>query len=268
MTFILAVSGKKQSGKSTLVDFLVEWFENEGLIVKAYSFADSLKEFLVNAMGLRPEQVYGTDAEKNSLTDYRWETLPLKVRWQNSGKPAETFLRAHEGNYAMHPGGKEMAWAAFVKSHWQTISKDLRTGPMSGREMMQVFGTDIMREMFDDRIWVNATFRSICKDDPDIALIPDLRFPSEIRGLEENDGYIIRLTRDVSGGDPHPSETALDDFDWDKISHQDGMARVVPAEASIEDVRAAALNFITWLGYSKPEAFEKSGAMAEEEGQR
>lgn len=44
--------------------------------VKLYSFADKLKQFCIDHFGLTPQQCYGTENDKNSLTDVLWENLP------------------------------------------------------------------------------------------------------------------------------------------------------------------------------------------------
>jgi len=195
MTLVLAISGKKQSGKTTWVNRFEEQYKGRGWDVRSYSFADPLKEFLINSMGLEYNQCHGTDAEKNSPTIYQWETLPKSIRAANGDK----------------------------------------SGPMSGRELMQIFGTDVMRQMFDDCIWVNATFRSILRDSPDIALIPDTRFPSELRAIYANAGYVIRLTRNVYMQDHHPSEIALDDWDWAEEPSTSNNSLLVPDDMGIEE---------------------------------
>lgn len=45
--------------------------------VKTYSFSDALKEVCVDILGLKPEQAYGTDAQKNSETHLKWEDMPV-----------------------------------------------------------------------------------------------------------------------------------------------------------------------------------------------
>lgn len=44
--------------------------------IKLYSFADPLKQFCMDVFGLSREQCYGTDEQKNSLTQLRWEEVP------------------------------------------------------------------------------------------------------------------------------------------------------------------------------------------------
>ena len=43
---------------------------------KIYAFADVLKEFAVDVLGLEHNQVYGTNEEKNSPTHLLWENMP------------------------------------------------------------------------------------------------------------------------------------------------------------------------------------------------
>ncbi len=58
MSLIVGISGPKQSGKSTLTQYLVEHY---GFTRTA--FADPLKQALITAFGLTREQVYGDEKE-------------------------------------------------------------------------------------------------------------------------------------------------------------------------------------------------------------
>jgi len=206
MTKILGFAGKKQSGKNTCCNFLqmlkfheygvcknaslneqgqiivsdlfgetvsgYEWIplteeyvdisqllENFGAC-KIYAFADVLKEFAVDVLGLEHNQVYGTNEEKNSPTHLLWENMPT-------------------GN---------------------------NKGSMTGRQVLQYFGSDICRKMYEN-IWFDACIRRIRKDNPDLALISDVRFPNEIKGVQDEGGIVFGLPRDiVNGKDTHSSE--------------------------------------------------------------
>jgi hypothetical protein len=192
-TFIIGVSGKKQSGKDTLCSSLKQMIQVKyGDSCKIYSFADALKEKVcMEVMGLTREQCYGTDEQKNTSTIYKWESLPLEVRLNNRLGDQQIDIT--------------------------TISPVLHEGFMTAREIMQIVGTDIFRKYFDDSIWVNATFRSIKKDGCTFALISDVRFPSEVNGIVKENGTVFRLLRDVCKADNHASETSLDDYDWKAI---------------------------------------------------
>jgi len=204
MTKIIGFAGKKQSGKNTCCNFLlalkfhehgvckhaslneqgqiivsdlfgetvsgVDWIpltedyvdisqllENFGPC-KIYAFADVLKEFAVDVLGLEHNQVYGTNEEKNSPTHLLWENMPT-------------------GN---------------------------NKGPMTGREVLQYFGSDICRKMYEN-IWFDACIRRIRKDKPELALISDVRFSNEIKGVQDEGGVVFGLPRDLFN-DSHKSE--------------------------------------------------------------
>lgn len=212
---IICLSGKKRSGKNTAVNFIAGMYllrtkqitdfrlDNFGLLhcnknsheftveegefnkvftgaeIKLYSFADCLKEFCINVLGLTYEQCYGTEEQKNSRTNLRWSKMPT---YKDDGGTCVTDF-----------------------------------DPLiTGREVLQYFGTDIIRKMCDNA-WVNATINKIKNDNVKLALITDGRFPNEINAINNIGGKTIRLLRDI-GKDNHISETILDNYDKNKFS--------------------------------------------------
>jgi hypothetical protein len=204
---IIAISGRKGAGKNTLSRFISLYYgyrqcypnssfsygaardfleSNDTLhnYVKSnvgeYSFADTLKDFCIETLGLRREQCYGTDEEKNQPTEYLWEnTDPILMQ-----KFEKTF-------------GK-------------------KKGPMTGREIMQIFGTELIRGTFGN-VWAMATIRRIWSDKLPLAIITDNRFPNEVESILRVGGYVIRLTRSPFGYcDCHASEASLDKYNWDQ----------------------------------------------------
>lgn len=227
MTKIIGFAGKKQSGKNTCCNFLlalkfheygvskrVSLNEQGNIIVsdlfgeslpevpwipltdeyvdisqllanfnpcKVYAFADILKEFAVNVLGLEHRQVYGTDADKNSYTHLRWENMP----------------GVYTDKYAFINGNTHPEECGFIYHE---------PGPMTAREVLQYFGSDICRKMYEN-IWFDACIRRIKKDQPELALISDVRFPNEIQGIQREGGIIFGLPRDIyNGQDSHSSE--------------------------------------------------------------
>jgi hypothetical protein len=183
------LSGKKGSGKDTLADVIGEHFgrsfnkfHSQGQTTRSLqersfkmytkvAFADLLKAFCIDVLGLQYNQCYGTDDDKETPTEYKWKNTPLS----NS-----------------------------------------RSGRMTGREIMQIFGTECIRTWFGN-VWAEATIRKIRFENPRLAIITDNRFPSEVETvLAYPRGHIIRLTRSPYDGDEHASETSLDDFDWER----------------------------------------------------
>ena len=244
MTTVLGLSGKKQSGKDTLLANLAPLLHGT---VKQYNFADGLKNFLVDVMGLRHEQVWGTEEQKNTKTTYLWENLPEFVRWENGGRWVDYGGKDLVQQLPLFE--KSLGHNAFSveKLYWSIKSSNIapinvKTGPMTARELMQVMGTDVCRRMFSQHIWVHATFRQIAKDNPDFAIIPDLRFPSELQGVQQHDGLVVRLTRNNTHNDQHPSETALDNFDWTRLGEN---ALLVPDNLNIEETRDFVWNWLS-----------------------
>lgn len=167
---LFVLSGKKQSGKNTCGNFIEEFYATfyPNLIVKQYSFADTLKrDVCINILGLTEKQCYGEDEDKDTETDIVWE-------------------------------GKKL----------------------TARQVMQTVGTDILRKLKLD-VWTSSAFRKIERENPDVAIITDCRFPNEVEDSKAFGGTVIRLTRCKKKQDEHISEKALDEenFDWFKFNY-------------------------------------------------
>ena len=147
---------------------------------KIYSFADPLKEICRAVLGCSTEQCYGDNNDKNTKTHIRWESMFQEIR--------EKHERPRRGTGGIKPA----------------------SGRMTARELMQVIGTDIFRQL-DPNCWARATIDKIQQEGYQLALVPDARFPCEITIGTEIGGKSIRLDRNPYNDD-HESEVALDDF--------------------------------------------------------
>lgn len=120
------------------------------------------------------------------------------------------------------------------------------------REVLQIVGTELLREGFNKNVHVASTMANI--KDKDNVIITDMRFPNELKAIEARDGICIRVirpsTQDSNGvckekcqnypnckpcggiQSEHESETALDDYDFDYIIDNNGTI-----EELIEKVR-------------------------------
>lgn len=89
---------------------------------------------------------------------------------------------------------------------------------LTARRAMEVIGTDIFRELYNP-VWVEATINKIKRDDIDLAIIPDCRFPNEVDSILDDNGYVIRLDLDPFNAQSN-SESALDkhNYDWSRFS--------------------------------------------------
>lgn len=176
--------------------------------VRVYSFADLLKEEIcIKTLGLTREQCYGTDEQKNSLTNLYWENMPGIICDKNCDLYEQvTEARKDPGSYP---------------SIYSTMTTH-EPGQMTAREVMQFVGTEIFRKMYAG-VWVEALLRRIKKESPMLAIVADVRFLDELDSIETAaeplTGKTVRLARDIhKGKDQHPSETALDDLTPDDFS--------------------------------------------------
>jgi len=91
------------------------------------------------------------------------------------------------------------------------------------REILQKVGTDWFRNIWPD-IWVKNYKIEVTDFDGgierDIILTGDVRFPNEVKCIQDLGGHVIRLLRNPHN-DQHESETALDDIEWYSQALQD-----------------------------------------------
>ena len=72
---ILGIAGNKGAGKTTLADSLR--VATSGRCVPM-ALADPIKDICVDVLGLRREQCHGTEADKNTPTEYKARQLPAE----------------------------------------------------------------------------------------------------------------------------------------------------------------------------------------------
>jgi hypothetical protein len=151
--------------------------------VKNYAFADTLKDIAIHLYGLTYEQCYGSDEDKNTLTNIKWANF--------------TPLFSHKDKMEVTSQGK--------------------TGKrMTAREFLQTFGTQVCRQIYDD-CWVESCFKRIEAEAPSIAIITDARFENEIDYCLSKGARVIRLT-ERPNEDNHISETEIDKVPLTKFS--------------------------------------------------
>ena len=106
------------------------------------------------------------------------------------------------------------------------IMKNKITKKSTIRDIMQVLGTDLLRQGFNNNIHVAATLGSIKENEK--VIITDMRFPNELEAVKKHNGITIRINRGLverTGkmiqGPEHISETALDDAEFDYVIEND-----------------------------------------------
>lgn len=125
--------------------------------------------------------------------------------------------------------------ASLMEAEWFEHGHDLEsmTGwsrPMYVRDFLQRLGTDAIRDGLHKNAWVNALMADYRTEEtkervsdymawvtpPSNWIITDVRFPNEAKAIKDRGGIIVRIDRPgVNPVNAHPSETALDNWDFD-----------------------------------------------------
>jgi len=212
---IIGISGRMGSGKNTVGDIIEKiCLTNEGPVFEQKSFAGKLKQIASLLTGILVEKFEDQEFKKSLLGD-EWGVVkdnPLN------------------------------AIPVFENVQFNHL--------MSVREFLQKLGTEAMRDGLHTNVWVNALFADYnttgynykgCENkviqgewEYPNWIITDMRFPNEMDAVKERGGITIRVVRPHGYTNPHtgeykemplsyhPSETALDDSEFDYEIINDG----------------------------------------------
>lgn len=250
---LIGLSGKIKSGKDTFasmlqlviaekkplrsVEQLQERFKLYDIVLglKPYStwkikkFASILKQIVALLTGCTIKQLEDQDFKEQELPEM----------WDRTIKEARAFIimkhwfdNKNESELG-HLDDKEVYKRALADGF-----KFKRTY----REMLQEIGTNVMREHFHPKVWVNAlmsqyqlvkedrhwTGHAISMEDTMTDkypkwIITDTRFPDEAEAIKSRNGIVIRINRNGSDTSNHASETALDNYQhFDEVIDNNG----------------------------------------------
>jgi hypothetical protein len=117
---------------------------------------------------------------------------------------------------------------------WEMTEGSLKETPIPGlgdvtpRHLMVTLGTEWGRNCVSEDLWCDIAARRACEyiQTSDVVLFDDVRFPNEIEALRRT-GYpvtTLRVVRTATGDimATHPSETSLNDFEFDHVLTNDG----------------------------------------------
>lgn len=118
--------------------------------------------------------------------------------------------------YALNPiitewGGTERVQDVIDRNGWD----ESKVTYSEIRQLLQRLGTEVGRNQFGPTFWVDIAFKKLT--DPNGKYVfTDCRFAQEAQAIKDAGGQIWRITRDGTAPvNAHPSETALDDWDFD-----------------------------------------------------
>lgn len=111
---------------------------------------------------------------------------------------------------------------------------DAKTSIPEVRRLLQVFGTEVGRQLFGEGIWVDLAMRKIGPEGKYV--ITDVRFPNEVLAIGSLGGSLIRVTRPGSAPvNQHISDAGLSgSWFYAEISN----------DGSLEDLRSKVLEVL------------------------
>jgi len=193
---IIAISGLKNSGKDTAAEMLL-YLMNSPKCLHSYwcfkklktlfkkntwecrSFAYPLKQMLAVLLGVPVERFNDRTFKEDYCVNFR--TFKINPTYKVNSQFLLSDNKFTKACRSVEP---------FAESYNLTI-----------RQLMQYFGTNIMRMYFGDDLWVLATLKSNKN-----LIISDLRFKVEADAVKNHCGKIIYINRDGAVPGNHASE--------------------------------------------------------------
>lgn len=249
MINLIGLSGYAFSGKST-VGSIIQYLTSESSQKRTY------EEFLSKGQGNNDFQTwYNSDWEIKGFA-----TKLKKIASLLTGIPEHKF---DDPEFKKSFLPKEWNVHEFVgKGGGSAVlpkyGGEIKERQMSVREFLQKLGTDAVRNVLGEDVWVNALFAdynpkprikdiyftnedfindtfTIEGEMADKWIVTDCRFPNEAHAIKDRGGIMIRINRMKSvsleeGPYLHISERALDDwsFDYEINNNVDGIENLIP----------------------------------------
>ena len=189
-----------RAGKDTIADHLVKEYG-----FRKTSFATSLKEGIGRGVfGLNDDQLYGD--KKEVVEDFWNERLDIYEITYTDG--STRTVCDFEEKFKHHMNHDHVS--------------EYKRLPVTPRLILQLAGTEGGRRIFGECLWVETVGKRIAASDHDRWVIPDVRFPNEVRAVLDWGGYAYEVKREIAqatgGTKGHASETSLQTFsDWTGI---------------------------------------------------
>lgn len=216
MTQIIALSGSKGSGKSTIANFLHGYILKLNEVIREFEITPD-GELKVNTHYIKDGEVKEDmgilDLMNNSdgFIQYADRNIWPFIKLYHFADPLKEICCGLLGlEYDQVYGHSKNS---MTKLRWQDMPGSKKKGNMTAREVMQYVGTEIFRKMYKD-VWTNALVTRINEEKPLIAVVADCRFDNEASAIKQAGGILIRLNRKPDD-DSHESENGFVDTVFD-----------------------------------------------------
>tara|TARA_Y100000022_G_scaffold133594_1_gene115986 strand:+ start:1381 stop:1971 length:591 start_codon:yes stop_codon:yes gene_type:complete len=114
--------------------------------------------------------------------------------------------------------------------------------PVTPRLVLQLFGTDCMRNGFFDGIWVSLVKQKILENPDKNWVIPDVRFPNEVKMIQSVQGQVWQVRRgelpawflDKRDNNIEPQDVHASEWAW--IDKDESFEQIIQNDGSLEDL--------------------------------
>lgn len=171
----IGMIGLAQTGKDTAADYLIE----RGVCEKKYGFSYPLKDMLKILF---------------QFTDDDMNVKELKEKERNFScgvRNIHNFIFKYQTEYGLHKkyphfSATKALQALFELLDMKAFDNDTYfEGNFSPRRAMQVFGTEVGRNLIDKDVWVDLA--------PEDCVLVDVRFPNEVEFCHKNSIPLIKI---------------------------------------------------------------------------
>lgn len=142
----------------------------------------------------------------------------VSVKCMSFAQPLKAFCRGVFGLSSRQTDGTDEEKNSFA------VGQDNPVKPghaLTARQVLQEVGVR-MKEPFPG-IWAWALMQKAERSTDDVVIVTDVRFPEEANMIRRAGGMLFEVFRpDSVSTDSHVSETAMADFEWDRVIVNDG----------------------------------------------
>ena len=204
MTKIIGISGRKQSGKNTVANYI------NGDILKNMSM---IEDFVIDTDGLlkvKTNDTHGNNGwgildllrKDETFISYAERELWPYVKIYHFADPLKELCVDLFGLNPQNIYGLDQDKNQLTPFSWNDMPGTIRNPDidynikMTHREFLEYFGTKIVRAIKQD-VWSAYTLNKVKTQHSQLALIPDVRFSNEVEAIHDAGGVVIRLTRNL-----------------------------------------------------------------------
>lgn len=218
---IIGISGRKQAGKNTVANYIVGDIIHKMEMIQDFYINEEGKLAIKtrDAFGNSDYGIFDLNRKDAAFTEYAEKELWPYAKIYHFADPLKEMCVDLFNLNPKNIYGDNNEKNEKTQYFWGDMPDITRKYPdyneqISHREFLEYFGTKIIRKIYNDA-WSTFTLNKINREQPELAIIPDVRFPNEVQAIKDDGGIVIRLTRDMFHSDSQ-SENSLDAevYDW------------------------------------------------------